>query len=82
MLLDVDAWLESLELHRIVAKAIRNALFRRRSNSNSSGQRALERPFLEALGMTNREVVVELVRELPINELLADAVREGAIAVE
>ena len=78
-ILDVEEWLHTLELHKIVGKKICEALSRRRSDY---GGRSLERPFLEALGVTNREVVIELVRELPINELLCDAVREGAIAVE
>ena len=43
--------------------------------------RGTDRPFLEALGATTPDVIVELVRELPIAELLADALLDGAAAL-
>jgi hypothetical protein len=44
-------------------------------------ERGMGRPFLEALGATTQDVIVELVRELPIAELLADALLDGAAAL-
>ena len=70
-------WVASLGFHHILSALLHHRLH----EAHQAKCDDLVRSFLEALGRTTREVVIELVRELPVAEVLADALCDGATAL-
>ena len=85
---DLESWIASTDCTRVIASQLVARLHNNAAHDEAETEgrggahgQEKERSFVEALGATTQEVMMAYIRELPLNELLADAIRERAAAL-